>query len=271
MQGPPGNMGTETRDEILPKGNINERAEELPNYDFAANIPTPGSIGVRRVQDAGFGDILNSSRGILYYTDLIGFGEASSPMTRNLPFRKIGINYFMKSGMQCPNGADMYTYFKGIPDGSALGTTLQKAIKSSGMPELRGLAPGILEDMKEALNPNPMLQAAIGNVYPDCELKRLQVGDSRGYTRDPETGDVWVRGSVETGRDGLAYQSRWVQKTDAKGNPIFITQKEFNERPKTHNPDGTLKKVEGFGEDTKTSLLLAVVFFCAAFAIHKSK
>ncbi len=256
--------GTENRPQILPSKAPEDTGFVLPDYDFAGNLTTPASIGVRNVQNAGIGDIVNAAKGVIYYTDVIGFGEASSSLTRGKPFNKLGINFFMKSGMQCPNGADMWSYFQGIPDGSALGTTLRDAMAEMGMPQLRGLAPGIMEDSKAALNPMPLLRATFGDVYPDCELKELPVGDDRGYIRDPKTGAEWVKGPV-TYKGGQPYQTRWVQKTQ-NGKLVYLSKEQFDKAPKTHNPDGTPKSSSGFEDVGRATLVTAIVLGCLALA-----
>lgn len=50
------------------------------------------------------------------------------------------------------------------------------------LPAMRGLAPGIIEDVKWSLDPKPVLQAAFGNVYPVCQKVSLPVGDTKGNT-----------------------------------------------------------------------------------------
>ena len=264
-------LGQETREQILPTSSQDAAAFQQPTYDFAGQLKMPNQVGVRR--GGGLGDVVDAAKGMLYYTDMIGFGQASSDFTSGLPFQRLGINYFMPSGLKCSNGANMWTYFEGIPKGDALGQTIQRAIKGMGYPEMRGLAPGIIEDSKAALNPTPILQAAFGNVYPVCEKRELPVGDDLGRIRDPniDASDPvgeWVKGDVQI-VNGRPHQTRWVQKTDAKGNPVFLTQQQFNTTPKTINPDGTQKAIEGFeDEGRKTSLLLAILFLSAAFGIH---
>ncbi len=264
-------LGQETRNQILPNAPQDAANFQQPNYDFAGQLKMPNQVGVKRGN--GLGDVVDAAKGMLYYTDMIGFGEASSDFTRGLPFQRLGINYFMPSGLKCSNGADMWTYFEGIPKGDAMGKTIQRAVKGMGYPEMRGLAPGIVEDSKAALNPMPILQAAFGNVYPICEKQTLPVGDDLGRIRDPNidakdpAGD-WVKGDVQV-INGRPHQTKWVQKSDAKGNPVFITQEQFNATPKLMNPDGTPKSIEGFqDEGKKTSLLLAILFLTVAFGIH---
>jgi hypothetical protein len=257
--------GTETRSQILPNKQPEDTGFVLPNYDFTANLPTPAQAGVRK--GGSLGDVASAAAGIVYYTDVIGFGESSNFMTRGKPFSHLGINFFMKSGLNCSNGADMWTYFEGIPQGNALGKSVKKAMAEMGMPALRGLAPGILEDTQSALNIKPILTAAFGSVYPVCELKELPVGDEMGKILDPNTGDVWVNGPV-TYKDGRPYQKRWIQKTKKNGDPEFVDKATFDATPKTQKPDGTSISVkEGFEDTRKSSLLLAIVFICGAVAI----
>jgi hypothetical protein len=259
-------IGNEKRDQILPTKNIDEVEASLPKYDFAAGVIPPPNIGVRR--GGSFGDVIDAAKGMAFYSDVIGFGQSSSGFTRGMPVTPIGINFFMPSGLTCDNGANMWTYFQGIPKGDALGTRLQRVIKEMGLPAMRGLAPGIIEDTKEALDPRPLLQAAFGNVYPKCKQVTLQVGDPLGRVVDPEDPkSPWIIGKVDSYRNGIPMQTKWVQDTDAKGNPIFVTQKQWNETPKIYNPDGTLKAVEKFEDTNKATLLLAIVLFGVAFMI----
>lgn len=265
-----GSGGTETRGQILPSKEIGDTGFKLPEYDFAGNVPTPASVGVRR--DGSFGGVINAAKGIIYYTDVMGFGEATSSLTRGMPYSRLGINFFLKSGLTCTNGADMWQYFQGIPDGSALGVRVRDAIAEMGMPQMRGLAPGILEDVKSAMDPNPLLRSAFGNVYPVCELKTMQVGDDNGRIKDPKTGDVWVTGDVQY-KDGRPTQTRWVQKVDNKGNPIFVSKAEFDATPKTLQPDGNPvpapPRKEYFEDVQKGSLVVAIVLGLLAYAVVK--
>lgn len=256
--------GTETRKQILPTKAPEDTGFILPDYDFAANMPTPKSIGVER--DDTLGSVVNAAKGVMYYADMIGFGQSSSPFTRGMPFRKLGINFFTKTGMTCSNGADMWSYFEGIPKGDALGKTLQNALEEMEYPQLQGLAPGIIEDTKAALNPRPILQAAFGNPYPVCELVTMQVGDDQGNVSDPKDGTQWIYGDV-VNNNGVKVQTRWVQKVDRKGKPVFITQAEYDASTKTHNPDGTPKSTAGFEDAGKASLVVAIVLLCGAFAL----
>lgn len=259
--------GTEKREQILPSTEAEDTGFILPKYDFTANIKRPRQIGVE--SGNSLGSVAKAASGVIYYTDVIGFGESSNFMTRGMEFQPLGINFFMKTGLQCSNGADMWTYFEGIPRGDALGKSVTLAMNEMGLPKLKGLGPGIVEDAKSALNIKPVLNAAFGSVYPVCEQKTLPVGDARGNLVDRQTGDVWVKGSVQY-KGGLPHQTRWVQKVE-NGKPVFLDRGEFDAAPKIYNPDGTAKIKEGFQDIRKENVLLAVVFCSLAFAVYKWK
>ena len=268
--------GTEKRDQILPNVPIEDTGFILPEYDFAGNVIPPYGINI---SDGGsIQHVIDAAKGVIYYSDVIAFGQNSSELTRNLQndgkYNKLGINFFMKSGLICSNGAGMSTYFEGIPKGDALGKRLQTVMEIMRLPPLKGIAPGMLEDTKAAMNIKPVLQSAFGNVYPVCEKRTLPVGDYYGRTEDPESGDVWVKGPVDF-INGVATQTRWVQKVNRKGDLVFISREEWENTPKTINLDGTKKTLppedkteEGFeDENGKVSLLIGIVLLSISFAI----
>jgi hypothetical protein len=268
---PPKVMGTETRSEILPKVDVDSQADfESPDYNFADNVPMPSDVGVSRGNSLNH--VIDPARAVLYYADMIGYGSRSSDFTADrIPVYKMGINYFMKTGMQCPNGADMWKYVQGIPTGEMFGKRIKTALAMQGI-TLQGLAPGIIEDVQEAVNPRPLLQATFGNVYPKCVPVTRPVGDSFGRTGDGET--QWIKGSIKNLPGTIIpTQTHWVQATDSKGNPIFITKAEFDATPKTHNADGSLKEKikEGFTTNDRASVAVAVALLTLAFAVSCSQ
>ena len=197
--------GNETRTSILPTEDVNDPGFTVPGYDFQAAITPPAQIGVRR--DDTMASVIDAARGVAYYTDVIGFGEASNDFTRALPADKqpkpIGINYFIKTNMKCPNGETMYRYIEGIPQGTAMGEYVRSALKDVGLPQMKGLAPGMIEDAKSALDPRDIFRAAFGDAYPDCVEAILPVGDHKGSIRNPnykdskgveQAGDVYLKG-----------------------------------------------------------------------------
>ena len=194
----------------------------------------------------------------------------AATIRQELNKNKMGINFFTKTGLQCANGADMWTYFQGIPKGDALGATIQRAMNEMGFPALRGLAPGMIEDTKSALDPMPILQATFGNVYPDCELKTLPVGDDRGLIKDPISGDEWAKGDVQYVQ-GRPQQTRWIQKQDRSRNPVYMSQADWLATPKTMNADGSPKQSSGFADYGRNSLFVAIMLGCLAVAIVGSR
>ena len=180
-----------------------------PKFSFADEIPTPYQIGVYSGGD--FDAIQGALAGVSYYVDTIGFGSQSAvSQTLGAPNQTpIGLQYFMKTGIKCSNGQDMYDYVNSIPQGDALGQRIGTAIQNTMGVGLKGLGPGMVEDAENALNPMPILQAVAGNPFPRCKQVRLPVGDQNG-TLQSSDGDIWVE------PDGIDYdgsqpmQTRWI-------------------------------------------------------------
>ena len=101
-----------------------------PNYNYADELILPGEVGVKR--GGSFGDVMGAIGGVNYYIDTIAFGQSSNRMTAGLPFTRYGINYFLKTGAKCSNGADAWDYIELIPKGDALGKNFQKGMQSVG-------------------------------------------------------------------------------------------------------------------------------------------
>jgi hypothetical protein len=231
-----GPVGLETRKSILPKPNIPDKVPGIlgPDYSGADNVPLPGQVGIHT------GDSINSVvdavKGTAYYIDLIGFGESTNSLTSGLGVKRLGVNTFMRTGFKCANGADMWMYNEGIPNGSALGKRLSDGLASAGLPQLRGIAPGILEDAQNALDPRPVMQTVFGTGYPNCKLVTLRVGDQDGNIQNSSTGAYFVENpeSVFPGPDGFPAQKRWVYDRD-------LTNEQYDAVQKTHCPDGISK------------------------------
>jgi hypothetical protein len=206
-----------------------------PEYSFADNIPLPGQIGVR--QESSFGAIIDAVGGINYYVDTIAFGSPTFFDQQNP--QAMGIRYFLNTEMRCSNGATMSEYFDGVTKGDLLGTNVEEALASSGLPGLKGLAPGILENARDALDPRPIFAAATGTGYPVCQKVVCSVGDVNGLIQNLEDPSkpyiidpVQYSGPYPT-------QTRWVQAYDDNGYPINITKDEFGATPKCYNADGS--------------------------------
>lgn len=236
------------------------------SYDFGSAMLTPDKIDVK--VGNSMDNVINAVKGVGFYTDMIGFGASSTGLTDGMPIEPLGINYFMNTGQTCSNGATMWKYIEGIPSGNALGEGVKTAMANMGLPPLRGLAPGMLEDMQQALNPKPLMDAMLGSGYPECELIARKVGDAYGRISDPATGELWIEGKVDPGN----MQSRWVQRMDGSKKPISLTREEYMATAKTFNPDGTPiknKTTKDTFEDMMTrSSTIAVVGVLCLLAFH---
>lgn len=257
--------------EVPPQGNEN-RSSILPNmipsglgffgspYKPADAMLTPNQIGVS-VGDS-MSDVANAVKGVGFYIDQIGFGAPSTGLTNGMPLKPLGVNYFLNTGTTCSNGATMWSYMHGIPDGTALGQNVANAMRDMGMPPLKGLAPGMLEDVESGLNPAPLMNALLGSGYPQCKQVTLHVGDAYGRIKDPSTNESWIADPQTARWDGSKYvQTRWIQDTDSAGNPINLTRDEWVAAPKTYRPDGTPVR-EAFETFTKPSSMIAIGVLC---------
>jgi hypothetical protein len=231
------NIGlTNEDDETIPVTQAKEVGPGMfgPNYSFADNLPLPGSVGVR--DGDSLTDVVDSVKAVAYYVDMIGFGEASSGLSRSLNPKPLGVNTWLETPQVCSNGANMWVYMPGVPTGEALGQRVKDGLKSAGLPGMRGLAPGMLEDAASALNPAPVLKSVFGSGLPRCRLIEKEVGDQDGEIQNVATKDYYIhdKDSVYK-RDGRSYQKRWGYESD-------LTQKKWDNAVKTHCPNGYSKE-----------------------------
>jgi hypothetical protein len=229
-------MGSDNRANVLPVKEPSGPGFLGPSYNPADEMLAPAAIGVHRGGDLD--DVLGAVKGVIYYGDMMGFGEPSSGFTKGMPgLRPLGVDYYVNSGLICSNGATMWEFVKTIPDGSALGQKVKQAIADVGLPQLRGMAPGILEDAKSALDPFPVINAVIGSGYPKCKLVKNKVGDFDGKIYNVDNVLlVDPVGLIQEG--GRYYQEKWVQETDKDGWPIQLAYDEWEKTPKTHKENG---------------------------------
>jgi hypothetical protein len=256
-------QGSETRTSILPSMVPSGIGFFGSPYSPANAMLTPAQIGVS-VGDS-MGDVVNAVKGVGFYADQIGFGAPSTGLTQGMPLQPLGVNYFIKTGVSCSNGADMWQYMQGITQGDALGDKLKNAMAEMGLPPLKGLAPGMIEDAENALDPSPLMNSLFGSGYPQCKQVTLQVGDSYGNIADPDTNENWIGDMTGLQNTGNGYvQTKWVQDTDKNGNPINLTRDQWTSAPKTFNSDGTpVQTSEGFeGLITKPTTIITVGVLC---------
>jgi hypothetical protein len=228
-------QGAETRAQILPSTEPKGIGFFGPAYDYADNLVQPQFVGVRK--EGSMSAVLDGIKGVAYYIDTIAFGQSSGGLTRSLSDKLLpyGVNYFVKNGVKCSNGADAYTYMELIPRGDALGENVKSAISGIGLAQLRGLAPGVIEDAKAATDVRPLMKAVTGGAYARCEKVTKPVGDALGNIADLRVKPpvFWVDepSTVEYVR-GRPLQTKWVIQD-------YISKSEFDAEPKTLNPDGT--------------------------------
>lgn len=255
-----GQLGAETRAKILPSSDAKGLGFLGPSYDYSDELVQPAALGVRR--EGSMGAVIAGVKGVGYYVDTIGFGESSNPLTRGMKFQRYGVNYFLRTGALCSNGAEAWSYMELIPKGDAFGKNVQKAIAGIGLAQLRGLAPGIIEDAKAAMDPRPLFKSLFGSGYPVCKKVTKPVGDELGRIADA-SGNYWVdEPSTVFYQGGRAYQTKWVVDR-------MVDKEEYDKEEPTLNPDGTPmqeKPAEGFqGRQGLSTTSLA--FIAALLAI----
>lgn len=264
-------QGSESRSSILPSITPSGMGFFGSPYNPADAMLTPNQLGIK-VGDS-MSDVVAGVKGVGFYVDQIGFGAPSTGLTNGMPLKPMGVNYFMKTGMTCSNGAEMWEYVKGITEGDALGPTVQKAMSDMGLPPLKGLAPGMIEDAKHALDPTPLMGALFGSGYPKCELATLPVGDASGQIRDPASGEDWISDATSAFQsDGKTVQKKWVIAKKPNGEPWYLSRDEWIAEAKTFNKDGTPKTAEGFEWMTQPTTIFAAGFLCVlAFGFLRKK
>ena len=182
-----------------------------PEYSFADDIKLPGQIGVR--QEPSFSAILDSVGGINYYIDTLAFGSPTGFNGQQM--NPLGVRYYLNTGMRCSNGATMSEYFDGVTKGNLLRKRVEQGLASAGLPGLKGLVPGMLENARDALDPRPIFAAVSGTGYPVCQKVSCPVGTVNGQTANSETPEKpYILGSWDL-KNGLPHQTRWVQDYNA--------------------------------------------------------
>jgi hypothetical protein len=250
-------QGSETRNSILPNASISA-SDFGSSYSPANALLTPVQLGIN--VGNSMDDVVNAIKGVGFYTDQIGFGAPSTSLTNGMNLRPLGINYFLNTGSTCSNGATMWHYMEGIPNGNALGEGVKRAMDEMGLPPLQGLAPGMIEDAKHALNPAPLMNTLFGSGYPQCKQVTLHVGDAYNHIQDPTTGEYWISDPDSAQyRNGEYVQTRWVQDTYRNGDPINMDKEAWDNTPKTYNSDGTPITSSGFMNYMQTPHRMVVV------------
>jgi len=205
-----------------------------PNYSVTDDIKLPGDLNVR--QESSFQAIFDSVGGVNYYLDTIAFGSATGFDNGN-PY-PLGIRYYLDTGVRCSNGATMNEYVDGVTKGDLLGERVAKGLASAGLPGMKGLAPGMLENARDALDPRPIFTALSGTGYPVCQEVQCPVGTTVGKIQASDAKKPFIVGAT-TAINGLPHQKRWVQAYTEDGYAISISKDEYARSIKCYNPDGS--------------------------------
>lgn len=254
---------------ILPSPLVPAKAPSIfgPDYSFSDTIPLPDEVGVYDGDDVQ--SVMDAGKAAAFYADMIGFGQSSNKWSSEFPkLKPIGVNTFIQSGQLCSNGAKMWQYIQGIPTGDSLGATKESRLAGAGLPKMRGLAGGILEDLGTALDAKPVLSSVYGTGNASCVYTVNQVGDQDGSVKNLDTGNWYVDnpedvtctggGTVDetTGKcaSGKPMQGRWVYSEDLTLDQFNSTVKTIcqNGYPKVNHRDGDCLKeleskvIEGF-------------------------
>lgn len=223
---------------------------DFPNYSFADELASPADLGIRR--DGSFDAIQRAVAGVNYYSDVVGFGQATGLAAQNgLQQDPLGIRFFAKTGLVCSNGANMYEYIDTIPTGG-VSETVKKQLAKNGLPQgLRGLAPGILEDTTRALNPLNLVSAVAATGYPKCKKITQPVGDFKGRVAARfDAKNVWIPDPYKK-KGGIPHQTRWVLDK-------WLSKEEYEAALKSEAPDAqkSMAQQEGFQDAGATTLSL---------------
>jgi hypothetical protein len=217
-----------------------------PNYSYADELRTPSELGIGR--NGSFDGIMRAVAGVNYYVDAIGFGQ-STMLAKNMGMQQspLGLRFFVETGAKCSNTQPMYEYVDMVPSGlpGRAGGEIKKML---GV-DLRGMAPGIMEDAAVALNPKRLFDAAKGG-YARCKKVTLPVGDAEGNIKSRYTGEQWITGPVEY-VGGKPHQTFWVLDK-------YISAEEYDA-----DAAAAAKKKEGFVGHGRDSTVAAGVLFAA--------
>jgi hypothetical protein len=196
---------------------------EFPTYSYADELKSPHELGIKH--DPSFDGIMRAVAGINYYADAVGFGESTKfAKDAGMTQSPLGLRYFVGTGQKCSNGAPMYEYVDTVPKG--IGGRVGEEMIKMELPNLRGLGPGIVEDAASALNPAPLINAAVDGGYAKCKQVTLPVGDAEGRLAsryDPTK--PWIKDAV-TLVNGKPAQTRWVFDS-------WISAEEYDATPKS--------------------------------------
>ena len=237
-----------------------------PTYDYSGELKSPKELGIR-MGDGSSKGIFRATAGVDYYAGALGYGKSvglSKKVRKMKNQEPMGLNFFLKTGGTCSNGANMYEYVSTVPTGipGPLGDKLAKEMKGI---RLQGLAPGIVNDAAGALNPAPFFDAVIGSGFPKCKQVTLPVGDFKGKLKSSREGKPWI----DSKKNKIVMKRVDNKKKPHEKHWVFdrwISAEEYNKESKVYpkkNKKGVI--IEDFQSSTQGSQLMAGVLFATLF------
>ena len=226
------------------------------DYSYADEMLSPRELGIQLDGEGSFDGIMRAVGGINYYADAIGFGESTVfAKMQGFDQKPLGIRYFLDTGAKCSNGAPMYEYVDTIPKG--LGGRVGEEVRLMGLPNLRGLGPGIVEDATSALNPVPLMDAMVRGGYAQCKQVTLPVGNADGdiisrAALTDKSKEPWIKGPIVM-KDGKRHQTRWVFDK-------WISSSDYAATPKTEGFTTISLKTSQFAAVTLLGVLLVGIY-----------
>jgi hypothetical protein len=233
-----------------------------PTYDYSGELKAPNELGIR-MGDGSSEGIFRAAAGVDYYAGALGYGKSVGLAKNERKMKKqepLGLNYFLKTGGTCSNGANMYEYVSTIPTGipGPLGDKLAKEMKGI---RLQGLAPGIVNDAADALNPAPFFNAVIGSGFAKCKQVTLPVGDYKGKLKSKREGKPWIDSKKEKiiKEKNKPHEKHWVFDR-------WISADDYDKEAKVYpkkNKKGRI--IEDFQSSIQDPQLVAGVLFATLF------
>ena len=232
-----------------------------PYYNFADEMKYPSELDIKRdgSVERGSAQIERNVAGIQYYVDAMAYGNPTKSVpgygrVNYIDQQPMGLRYFFNTGQQCSNGADMYQYMTTITQGMpmGMGNGLEKLLGN----KLQGLAPGVLQDSFDAMNPLPIFTAAMGTGYPKCKLMEAPVGDANGeiksrfqkpvFNQNPTGADdppimvpnIWVDPATDKAykKNGKWVLNRWVFDKWITQDEFYWTQSQLKKMGRLYRP-----------------------------------
>lgn len=146
-----------------------------PDYEYYKKIRSPGQLGVSG--DGNMGAMANDVGAIINYVELLIAGSGPASKTGEA----LGPKFFLKTAGKCK---DVKTnkivprsiYINNVPDGSI---PFVSSMLGTNFSELKGLVPGILEDVG-AINPMNLFSGFMQGATPPCRKVNYPTqGDDR--------------------------------------------------------------------------------------------